>query len=154
MSGSVYRFKYKNKRVYAEFYAAEWERLYGKILRDWAIDVIVPVPLHPHRKRLRGYNQAEALAKALGRRMGIPVESHALRRIHNTRPQKKLNDKERRRNLREAFVLKKSWEEPKRILVVDDIYTTGSTIDSVAQILSRNGKNKVWFLTISIGQGF
>ena len=151
---SVYQFKYHNRRIFAEFYAEEWYRLYGNKLKEWGIEVIIPIPLHPKRRRKRGYNQAEILANELGKRCNIPVNKKALIRVVNTRPQKELNDKERKKNLFKAFRLTIHWKTAKRVLLVDDIYTTGNTIDSVAQILKEKGAEKVYFLTISIGQGF
>lgn len=151
---SIYQFKYHNKRIYAKFYASELFRLYGGMISKWGIDLIIPVPLHWKRRRGRGYNQAEIIAKYLGEYTGIPVESHVLIRKYYTNPQKKLGNKERRENLRGAFALKRKWEKPKKILLVDDIYTTGSTINEISRVLCENCGNKVWFLTISIGQDF
>ena len=151
---SVYQFKYHNRRVFAEFYAKEWKRIYGNKLKEWEIDLIIPIPLHRKRRRKRGYNQAEILAKELGERCNIPVDTKSVVRTVNTRPQKELNDKERKRNLSKAFRVTKHWEKARNVLLIDDIYTTGNTIDSVAQILKQKGAEKVYFLTISIGQGF
>ena len=151
---SVYQFKYHNRRIYGRFYAEEMYRLYGKKLEDWGIDVIIPIPLHPKRRRKRGYNQAEIIAKHLGRLSGIKVDPKAVVRVNDTKPQKQLNPKERKRNLQRAFRVYKKWEPVKRILLIDDIYTTGNTIDAVAKVLKEKGACKVWFLTISIGQGF
>ena len=151
---SLYQFKYHNRRIFGEFYAKELFRLYGHIIRQWGIDLIVPVPLHWKRKRRRGYNQSEVIARYLGKYMNIPVDTKAVVRKYCTDPQKQLNDKERRRNLKGAFEVKKQWKESRKILLIDDIYTTGSTIDEISKILKEKGGNKVWFLTISIGQGF
>ena len=151
---SVYQFKYHNRRIYGKFYAEEMYRLYGKKLEDWGIDVIIPIPLHPKRRRKRGYNQAEMIAKHLGRLSGIKVDKKAVVRVSDTKPQKQLNPKERKRNLQRAFRVHKKWEPVKRILLIDDIYTTGNTIDAVAKAPKEKGACKVWFLTISIGQGF
>ena len=151
---SIYQFKYHNRRIFAKFYAEEMYRLYGKNLREWGIDVIVPVPLHPKRRRMRGYNQAEVLAKELSRLSGIPVERHMVKRIRYTDPQKKLDNRERRKNLNEAFEVCQTKEMYKKVLIVDDIYTTGSTIDTIAKQLLEKCNKKSWFLTISIGQDF
>lgn len=151
---SVYQFKYHNRRIYGEFYADEMYRLYGHKLKEWGIQVIIPIPLHKKRRRKRGYNQAEIIAKHLGHLSGIPVDTKAVVRVQNTKPQKELNDKERKANLKDAFQIKKEWKSPENVLLIDDIYTTGNTIDSVAGLLKRNGAHKVCFLTISIGQGF
>ena len=151
---SVYQFKYHNRRIYGEFYAKEMYRLYGELVKSWGIDVIIPIPLHKKRKRKRGYNQAEIIAKHFGKLTGIPVESRTVVRIRNTAPQKELTHDERKKNLRESFRVTRGWKGYKNVLLVDDIYTTGNTIDSVAKTLKEKGVHKVWFLTISIGQGF
>lgn len=154
VSSSIYRFKYQNRRIYGEFYAKEMYRIYGNLIRDWEIDVIVPVPLHKKRKRTRGYNQAEIIAKHLGNLTGIETDTKSVVRRKYTRPQKELNDRERQKNLKEAFEVTSNWRKAKNVLIIDDIYTTGSTIDAIAKTLKEAGTQKVWFLTISIGQGF
>ena len=151
---SVYQFKYHNRRVFSRFYAEEWCRLYREKIAEWGIDVIIPIPLHRRRRRKRGYNQAEILAKELGRRCGIPVDVKSIVRVVHTKPQKELNHTERSKNLRSAFHVTKHWKTSPNVLLIDDIYTTGNTIDSAAQVLKEKGAKKVYFLTISIGQGF
>ena len=151
---SIYRFKYGNRRIYGEYYAEEWYRLYGNKLKEWGIDVIIPIPLHRKRQRKRGYNQAEILAEYLGELTGIKVVEDAVVRRKYTSPQKRLDNKERRKNLHNAFAVVKDLNSFKNILIVDDIYTTGSTINEVAKTITLNFTSKVWFLTISIGQGF
>lgn len=151
---SVYQFKYHNRRIYGEFYAMELFRLYGDWLKRCGIDVIIPVPLHWKRRRKRGYNQAEIVARHLGKLAKIPVNNRAVVRSTNTRPQKELNHKERKKNLEHAFYVTKCWKRENNVLLIDDIYTTGNTIDGVAKVLKEKGAQKIWFLTISIGQGF
>lgn len=151
---SIYQFKYRNQRHYGKFYAKEMVRIYGEQIKRWGIELIVPVPLHPTRKRKRGYNQAEILALLLGKRMAIPVAIGAVVRCKKTNPQKALNQKERRLNMKDAFNVKNLPEGVKNILVIDDIYTTGNTVNEMAKILRNKGVKKVFFLTISIGQGF
>lgn len=151
---SIYQFKYHNRRVYGFFYAKELYRIYGEKIREWGIDIIVPVPLHRKRKRRRGYNQAEIIARHLGELTGIQVNTKLVFRNMYTNPQKSLDNKERIRNLQNAFQMGKMKVEGKHILLIDDIYTTGSTIDAIAKKFLENRHNKVWFLTISIGQDF
>lgn len=150
---SIYQFKYHNRRIYGEYYAEEMYRLYGRKLKEWGIESIIPIPLHRRRRRKRGYNQAEILAKHLGRLSGIPVDTKCVVRVRNTKPQKMLNHRGRRRNLADAFRVIKEREIDKNILLIDDIYTTGNTINAVARVLKEKGARKVCFLTISIGQG-
>lgn len=154
MKNSIYRFKYHNKRVYADTYAAELVRIYGSLIQKWNPDVLIPVPLHRRRKRQRGYNQAEVLAKRLSELTGIPMREDLVKRWKYTRPQKKLGKGQRGANIKDAFEITGCLEDIRRAIIVDDIYTTGNTIDAIAIKLKEKGVQKVWFLTISIGQGF
>lgn len=113
----------------------------------------MPVPLPKKRKRARGYNQAELIAEGLGRAFEIPVDAASLIRKKNTVPQKELDRQGRMQNMKNAFMLADSFLPVRTILLVDDIYTTGSTLDAAAFTLKQRGVQKVYFLTISIGQG-
>lgn len=152
VSSSIYSFKYKNRRVYGEVYAKEMVKKFGELIRLWEIEVIVPVPLHRKKQKKRGYNQAEILAKQIGMRVRIPVNTMMVKRKINTVPQKEFTRKERKKNLKNAFEVKGNIKE-KRVLIIDDIYTTGSTIHSISVALKKAGVEKTYFLTISIGQG-
>lgn len=154
VSSSIYDFKYKNKRVYGEIYGREMAEQFNDLIRMWEIDVLIPVPLHRKRQRKRGYNQAEIIARELGKRLGIPVDMSVIIRERETTPQKELGQKNRRKNLKKAFCLTGKRLIGKNILLIDDIYTTGSTIDAMAEVLMKTGCEKIYFLTISIGQGF
>lgn len=159
MRHSIADFKYHSKKEYAKFYIEEIVRLYGSKIKKISPDVIVPVPIHRSKFLERGYNQADILARGIGRELGIPVLSQLLIRNKKTLPQKKLNDKERLRNLQEAFSLNKgekscSSHEITRALLVDDIYTTGSTIEACTNVLKANGIDKVYFIVLCIGKGF
>lgn len=103
-------------------------------------------------RKKRGYNQAEILAKEIGFRVNIPVDVTLVKRKINTIPQKEFSRKERKKNLKNAFEITKKIEG-KRVLIIDDIYTTGSTIDAISVLLKKAGVEKTYFLTISIGQG-
>mgnify|MGYP000172893683 CR=1 FL=1 len=150
---SMYRFKYSNKREYADFYAKEAVRIYGDWIRRKQIEAIVPFPCTFEGKG-RGYNQAAVFARTLGEKMNLPVEKRMVKRIRNTTPQKELNDVERKINLKKAFQLVPNIVKYRKILIVDDIYTTGSTIDAVAEVLLQAGVDEIYFLCISIGEGF
>lgn len=150
---SMYRFKYSNRREYAAFYAEEAIELYGTWIQERQIEVIVPVPMYRRKKRVRGYDQAEVFARALGRVTGIPVETELVRRVRNTVPQKELNDRERQRNLKNAFQLVADIVKYSQILLVDDIYTTGSTMDAVSEVLLEAGVKNIYYICISIGTG-
>lgn len=153
VSQAIYQFKFHNKRYYGEIFAGEMARQYGKWIRRHEIEEIIPVPLHSSRMRMRGFNQACVLAECLSRELQIPAGKDVVYRIRRTKPQKQLNDREREKNLKQAFGVARQWKAPRNVLVVDDIYTTGATIHRIAKVLKKAGAQKVYFLTISIGQG-
>lgn len=153
MGESILRFKYHNCREYADYYIEELMNVHGSCLEWLRPDVIIPVPVHPARYRMRGYNQAEILARKLGEALDTEVCSDLLIRVKKTRPQKELNDAERLRNLREAFVL--SREVPRRygtVLLIDDIYTTGSTMEACSRRLKEAGVRRIFCVSICSGQ--
>ena len=154
VSTSIYQFKYHNQRSFGIWYAREMAEQFALSIRRWDPDLIIPIPLHSTRKRKRGYNQAQIVACELGRRMGMPVDATSLCRRIPTSPQKTLGHRERKANLRKAFALGRGFVPVPTVLLVDDIYTTGNTMDAAADILKRAGVEKVYFLTISIGQGY
>lgn len=153
---SMYRFKYSNRREYAVFYAGQAAQLYGEWIRRNGVDVIVPIPMYAPKQRARGYNQAEVFAQMLGRAVEIPVDAKLVRRVRNTVPQKELNGTERSCNLKNAFQLVPDIVKYDQILLVDDIYTTGSTVDAVAEVLLSAGARYIYYIciSISIGAGF
>ena len=150
---TMYRFKYSNKREYADFFAEQAVAKYEKWIRSKNIQVIVPVPMYLPKQRKRGYNQAECFAKALGRRLMLPVDTTLVKRIKDTTPQKELNDLERKNNLKNAFQRTENIVQYSQILVVDDIYTTGSTAMAVAEELIKTNPCQIYFLSICIGKG-
>lgn len=153
MKLSMYRFKYAGRREYAAFYARSTKEKYGDWISRREIDVIVPVPMYPKKKRARGYNQAEIFAKSLGEQLELPVETRLIRRVKNTIPQKELNDKQRKDNLKGAFQLETNIVKYSKILLVDDIYTTGSTVDAMAKCFLEAGIEEIYFLSVCIGEG-
>lgn len=159
MKKSIAEFKYHSKKENAKFYVAEVLRLYGEQIKDFSPDVIVPVPIHRSKLKERGYNQAELLARGIGKGLGIPVLPELLVRNKKTLPQKGLSDKERLYNLIEAFEWNnKSTENNKvsfeRVLLVDDIYTTGSTVEACTNVLKSNHVSEVYFIVLCIGKGY
>ncbi len=151
---SMYRFKYGNKREYAEFYANAAAEKYGVWLKKIKAEVLIPVPMYSRKKRLRGYNQAEVFARALGRKTGILVKEHFIKRVRNTTPQKELNESQRHSNLKNAFKLTTDIVKYKKVVLVDDIYTTGSTMDEISKILKESGVENIYYICISIGEGY
>lgn len=150
---SLYRFKYGNRQEYAQFYAWETVGRYEAWIRARGIQAIIPIPLHKKRQRKRGYNQAELYARFLGEMLDIPVITNTLYRVRKTKPQKELDDAGRKNNLKKAFKCKENIVQLKYILLVDDIYTTGSTMDAAAEVLKNAGIKKIYCICISIGRG-
>lgn len=106
---------------------------------------IMPIPLHPHRLRQRGFNQAWEIAKPVAKCFGIPLLEG--RRIKDTKPQTELNVQDRRNNLQNAFSVP-SHGLPKHVAVVDDVFTTGCTYESLHKTLQAKGVKKVelWYV--------
>ncbi|MFW6680610.1 double zinc ribbon domain-containing protein [Lacrimispora sp. AGF001] len=150
---SMAKIKYKNKREYLDFYGDAISLRYEKLIRRMEADGLVPVPVHPSRKKERGFNQAEVLAQKIGAKLNIPVFPDILVRNKKTMPQKALNPTERLKNLEEAFMPGKIVAGVKNVILIDDIYTTGSTVEACTRVLKKSGINKVYILTICIGRG-
>ena len=150
---SMVKIKYKNKREYLDFYGAAMAVRFENTIRRMVVDVIVPIPIHRSRRRKRGFNQAEILAKVIGERLGVPVASDALVRSKKTLPQKELSASERLRNLSGAFTMGKLDGSVRSVLLVDDIYTTGSTIEACTQVLKKAGIETVFFAVICMAGG-
>lgn len=113
-------------------------------------DVMMPVPLHVQRLRWRGFNQAHFLARPLARAAGVALDPYSLQRVRPTRPQVELDEKERRRNVAGAFrVTRPQQIEGRRILLVDDVYTTGATVDECSRVLLRAGAKGVDVLVLA-----
>lgn len=149
---TMYRFKYSNKREYASFFAKQAMKEYGVWMRQKGIEVIIPVPMYKKKQRRRGYNQAESFAKELSCITGVPYVVDLVRRVRNTTPQKGLTEKERKNNLEKAFQIRENVVQYTCAMVVDDIYTTGSTAEAVARELIKQGTHRVYLLTICIGE--
>ena len=114
------------------------------------VDLVVPVPLFGRRQRLRGYNQSALLGREVGRLRGLPVAEGGLARRRDTAPQARSVDAEaRRRNVAGAFVADRQWVEGRRVLLIDDVMTTGATLDACAQALRQAGAASVWALTFA-----
>lgn len=150
---AIYQFKFHNRRIYGSFFAEELLSNYKNSILKWNISMIVPIPLSRQKQKKRGYNQAELISIQIGERMHIPVCTDGLVRVRNTKPQKNLSMRERQANMKDAFLWKKERLHGESVLLIDDIYTTGNTIDHAARELLSAGASKVYFLTISIGQG-
>ncbi len=145
---AIHQFKYAGQSSLASTLA-------GFLLTWWQefalpVDLIIPIPLHPLRERERGYNQALLLARQFSAGTGLPCAEHALQRHRPTRPQVGLNAEQRRENVAGAFTCTApAFVAGRRILLIDDVTTTGATLDSAGHALRRAGATAIFALTIA-----
>ena len=150
---SLYRFKYKGRREYADYYGERLATVLGKQILSWKPQAIIPVPIHASKRRMRGYNQAELVARSLSGYLSVPVETEWIKRCKKTVPLKDLSPLERQNNLKKAFIMRCNDVKLDTIVILDDIYTTGSTVDEMARLLRANGVFKIYVVTLAIGRG-
>ena len=154
---SMAKIKYQGRREYLDFYGAAMAARLGERILSMKADALVPVPVHPARRRRRGFNQAEVLARRLSQEMergfgaAVPVEPGWLIRTKKTLPQKELSPEERRKNLEQAFEPGEIPAGARSAVLIDDIYTTGSTVQACAKALQSAGLKKVYAAVICIG---
>jgi ComF family protein len=148
----IHHLKY-NRQMYYLPHLADWLTAAGKRWVDWTqVDAIVPVPLHPVKERSREFNQAALLAWELSRSVGRPVLAESVRRVKDTQTQTRLDAKARRDNLRGAFASRDDGLlAGKRVVLVDDVFTTGATLDACASIIISSGATDVIALTVARG---
>ncbi|MBQ3198902.1 MAG: ComF family protein [Firmicutes bacterium] len=145
--------KYHNNlrlaQPFGRLLAARWRQFAAE--NNVQADVIVPIPLHIERRRIRGYNQSELLAKALGRQLSLPVCAGAVCRVDDTRPQHRLTPAEREANLQGAFASGAAADKVrgKKVILVDDIITSGATMREAAAVLREQGAASVWALAVA-----
>lgn len=150
---SIAAFKYHGKRDYGKYFAYEIARSRGKDIAGVNPEALIPIPLHKKKLRKRGYNQAEVIARELGRKLDIPVDDKILIRTVNTLPQKRLNSIERENNLKNAFQSREKRVKYNKIMLVDDIYTTGTTVEACTKVLHEIGVKDIYYTSICIGRG-
>ena len=152
VSGPIYRFKYNGRAEYAAYFGRRMAERFRGEFDPAGADMLVPVPLSAERLRSRGWNQAALLARVLGQETGIPVREDLLTRRISTEAMRGLGAEERRRKLKSAFLFTGDDVKSKVCVLVDDIYTTGATMDACSRELLRAGARGIFFITLSIGQ--
>ncbi len=144
---AIHYLKYKNHKAVAP--------ILGEILAeacrrfDLMTDVLIPVPLHVSRYRERGYNQSELVAEQLAKILELPVNTDTLHRIRKTKSQMQLGAGERHRNVMNAFSCSNGELSGRSVLIIDDVCTTGSTLDACADALKQSGVAVVWGVTLA-----
>lgn len=148
--GVIHQFKYANRHsltvILAQLMAHHWHS--GAI----PADLLVSVPLHPARQRERGYNQSDLLARALGDMISLPVVTAGFERVRPTISQTRLSAADRRENVQDAFVYSSRRDNiinDRRVVVVDDVCTTGSTLEACSLALKDAGARIVWGFTLA-----
>jgi ComF family protein len=148
MRQAIHELKYKNLRAIAG--------LFARLLNDYLTanpipgEVLVAVPLHPKRLRERGYNQSQLLAKELGKLANLPVVDNCLVRERHSPPQARTaNVDERRTNVANAFSCHDQRLKGRQVLLIDDVSTSGATLDACARALKQGGATSVWGVVLA-----
>ena len=157
---SIVAFKYHNQRYLSDFYVEGICRIHLRQLKKWHLQAIIPIPIHKNKRKKRGYNQAGLIANQLAMRLNLPCYTDLVLRNQDTLPQKQFSPQARLNNLKKAFGLNPRYTDGqshlsipglKRILLVDDIYTTGATMESCTRLLKSAGVEKVYVYSLCIG---
>ncbi|MBI3442791.1 MAG: ComF family protein [Candidatus Sungbacteria bacterium] len=147
----VHGLKYRRNReiasLFADILAAHLAAMRITFPKD---TVLIPIPLHKARERERGFNQSLLIAKILGEKLGIEVKRDVLQKIKKTAPQMSLLREERLKNLAGTFAIQNSLPVRGKIMVlVDDVKTTGATLEEAARVLKRSGAKQTWAMTVA-----
>lgn len=147
---AIYDFKYNDKHhMYKLFGQLMIKSILDNDLEH--VDLVVPIPLYKDREKKRGFNQAALLAKYIAKDLNLKCDTENLRRVKQTKVQNRLNRNQRMENIAGAFGLKnKTAFEQKIVLLVDDIYTTGSTVDQCSKLLVDHGAKQVFATTLAV----
>ena len=153
LSKAMYRYKYLGRREYSHVFSELTYSQLADYIHGCGADMIAAVPVSKKKLLKRGYNQAGELAKGISDLSGIPYFEGALLRVRDTAPMKLLSPSERQKNLKNAFISNANVVKSKRVLLVDDIYTTGSTMDACSRALFDAGAENVFCMTVASGTG-
>jgi ComF family protein len=149
---AIHQYKYSRAYWFERFLAGLLNQAAVPELKRGVWDVIMPVPLHPMKRREREFNQAERLARRLSLATGIPLRADVLKRPRPTETQARLSREERARNIRGAFVVREGIElEGEQVVLVDDVLTTGATANACAEALAERGAGAVCVWTVARG---
>jgi ComF family protein len=151
LKDAILLYKYRSFQVLGHDFARLILRTLGKDEKIWwEADVIIPVPLHRKRKKIRGFNQAKVIAEELARLKEIKLEEGVLKKVKNVPPQTLLEMDERKENVSGAFrVVDEDKIKGKTIILVDDVYTTGSTVKECSAVLKKAGAREIRALTVA-----
>ena len=146
----IHRVKYQHEEKLGEWLGCHVENQHLFFSQFVALPLIVPVPLHTQRHRERGYNQSEFIARGIQHELGYPISTRILKRIRKTRTQTALTAEQRQQNVEDAFrVIKSDPIQNRPILLVDDVITTGATMNQCAEVLLNAGSGDVYALALA-----
>jgi ComF family protein len=147
---AIHRWKYEEKNYLTTFFGEKMAEGFHRYWDPSSFDFLIPVPLHPQRLRERGFNQALLLVKELSQRTGIPYSKGLLQKKRATIPQVDLSGTEREKGVKSSFHTERREEvEGKKILLVDDVYTTGATVNECSKVLMKAEAERVDVLTLA-----
>ncbi len=149
LRGLIHRWKFSDSPELFYFFARQMFLFSQLYFPPESWDLIAAVPLHPARERERDYNQSSLLARSLGKSFKVPSPEKILQRVRGTQPQSKLSEGERKRNVESAFRAAPELTNGKRILLVDDLFTTGATLNQCSSSLKEAGARRVDGLTLA-----
>jgi ComF family protein len=152
VSGALYRLKYESRAEYAEWMG---DQMAGRILEEFGrvgVDMLTPIPISKEREKKRGYNQAALLAERISRTTGIPVNQDCLVRKTDTAVLRSMGALDRRNKIKNAFIASGVDVKSKIIMLIDDIYTTGATVNTCAEKLMEKGAAAVYCAVLAIGE--
>ena len=147
MQQAIHALKFRQQRDLGRELGRRMGRVLGAVLRQ--VDLLVPVPLHPTRQRERGYNQSLCIARGMAEELDILVDGGLVKRRLNTRQQARLDARQRQDNMRDSFCCAGPLPDHRCIGVVDDVLTTGATLNACARVLVQAGARQVWGLTLA-----
>ena len=152
MRRSIYRFKYDGRKEYAVYFGQKMAEVLGEKIKTLHADAIIPVPMYKGKEKKRGFNQASLLARELSYHLNIPVYENIIIREKSTKIMRSLGARERENNLKKAFKMVPNSVKLYDVIIVDDIYTTGSTADAVAKVMRESGVRRVFVASLSTGK--
>ena len=153
LRASVLRMKFHNRREYLDFFASAMYAYSREFLDKVQPRCVLTVPMHPAKVRERGFDQCLLLGEKLCSRSGLVLASDAIRRSRYTKPQKGLDPAQRRRNLEDAFTPGRTELLREPVLLLDDIYTTGVTVDTICSVLHKMNITQIYVLTLCMSAG-
>jgi competence protein ComFC len=147
----IHALKYDRKFLTGKVLGEKVGSYIGNKVKEWKIDFIIPIPLHPLKKAERGYNQSFFISKGLSKAVNIPLKNHFIKRKRFTLSQTTMNFEERQKNIHNAFKVRNGKHlKEKNILLVDDVITTGSTISECGRVLLEGGADKIYAASVAI----